>query len=67
MNKKIFNLVLSGVLAAMYVILTLPFAQIAFGMVQFRLAEILTTLPILTSAATAGVFIGCLLATFLNP
>lgn len=67
MNKKIFNLVLSGVLAAMYVILTLPFAQIAFGMVQFRLAEILTTLPILTSAAIPGVFIGCLLANFLNP
>ncbi|NLJ95375.1 MAG: QueT transporter family protein [Clostridiaceae bacterium] len=67
MNKKVFNLALAGVLAALYIILTLPFAQFAFGMVQFRLAEILTVLPILTPAAIPGVFIGCLLANFLNP
>ena len=64
MNKKVFNLALAGVLAALYIILTLPFAQFAFGMVQFRLAEILTVLPILTPAAIPGVFIGCLLANF---
>lgn len=67
MNKKLFNLVLAGILAGLYIVLTLPFAQIAFGMVQFRLAEAMTVLPALTPAAIPGVFLGCLISNFLNP
>lgn len=67
MNKKIFNLALAGILAAFYLVLTLPFAQFAFGLVQFRLAETLTVLPVLTPAAIPGVFIGCLFSNLLNP
>lgn len=67
MNKKIFRLALAGIIAAMYIVLTLPFAQFTFGMVQFRLAEALTVLPLLTSSVIPGVFIGCLISNFLNP
>ncbi|NLJ71272.1 MAG: QueT transporter family protein [Clostridiaceae bacterium] len=67
MKKKHFDLILAGVLAGLYLVLTLPFAQIASGMIQFRLAETITVLPALTSAAIPGVFLGCLLANFLNP
>ncbi len=67
MNKKIFNLVLAGSLAAFYIILTLPSAQFSSGLVQIRLAETLTIMPVLTSAGIPGVFIGCLFSNFLNP
>jgi uncharacterized membrane protein len=61
------DLTLAGIIAALYVLLTLPFAQISFGILQFRLAEALTVLPILNAAAIPGVFVGCLLANLLNP
>ncbi len=67
MYRKYYQLVLAAVLAAMYIVLTLPFAQFTFGIIQFRIAEALTVLPILSSAAIPGVFIGCLIANFLNP
>jgi uncharacterized membrane protein len=60
-------LVTSAVIAALYVVLTLPFAQFAFGPIQFRLAEMMVVLPILTPAAIPGLTIGCLLTNFLNP
>ncbi|HHT24547.1 MAG TPA: QueT transporter family protein [Clostridiaceae bacterium] len=66
MNRKHYNLIFAGVLAGLYLVLTLPFAQIASGMIQFRLAEAITVLPALTPAAIPGVFLGCLLANFLN-
>ncbi len=61
------NIAISGVLAALYVVLTLPFAQIAFGPIQARLAEILTILPIFTPYAIPGITIGCFLANLFNP
>jgi uncharacterized membrane protein len=63
----ILYLTTAGVIAALYVVLTLPFAQFAFGPIQFRLAEIMTVLPILTPAAIPGLAIGCFLSNLLNP
>jgi uncharacterized membrane protein len=57
----------SAVIAALYVVFTLPFAQFAFGPIQFRLAEIMVILPIFTPAAIPGLTIGCFLANLLNP
>lgn len=57
----------AAVMAALYVVLTLPFAQIAFGPLQFRLAECMVVLPILMPAAIPGLTIGCFLANLLNP
>ena len=60
-------LTLAGIIAALYMLLTLPFAQFSYGIIQFRLAEILTVLPILNFAAVPGVFVGCFLVNLLNP
>ena len=54
-----------AVIAAVYVILTLAFAPISFGAVQFRISEALCILPFFTVAAVPGVSIGCLLANIL--
>ena len=53
-------------MAALYVVLTLIFAPISFGSVQFRIAEILTILPLFTPAAVPGLFVGCLLGNILG-
>ncbi len=68
-TKKIgtLYLVTSAIIAALYVVLTLPFAQFAFGPMQFRLSEMMTVLPILTPAAIPGLTLGCFLANLLNP
>jgi len=67
MNKRLSvrGLVTTGLIAALYVVLTLPFGQIAFGPIQFRIAEILTLLPFFTPWAIPGVTIGCLLSNLL--
>ena len=67
-NKKRIRLVVYlGVLAALYVVLTLPVAQFAFGPIQFRLAEALTVLHIFAFGYIPGVSLGCFLANLLNP
>ena len=57
--------VTAGLVAALYVVLTLPFGQLAFGPIQFRLAELLTLLPFFTPWAIPGVTLGCLLSNMI--
>ena len=56
----------AGLIAAIYVVLTLIFRPISFGAIQFRISEALTLLPILTLDAVPGLFLGCLLANLLG-
>lgn len=65
-QNKVIYVAYGAVIAALYVVLTLPFASIAFGPIQFRFAEALTILPYFTPAAIPGVTIGCLLANLLG-
>ena len=51
-----------GLIAAMYVALTVAVAPTAFGPVQFRISEMLTILPVLTPAAVPGLAVGCLVS-----
>lgn len=67
MKRNALALTQAAVIAAAYLVLTLPFAQFAFGPIQFRLAEALTVLAALTPAAIPGLFIGCLLTNLLYP
>ena len=60
------GLALGGMVAAIYVVLTLIFQPISFGAIQFRIAEMMTLTPILSSYAPAGLFVGCLLANWLG-
>lgn len=66
-KRSIYFVVLNGMLAALYVVLTAPFANIAYGPIQFRLAEVLTVLPIFSAATIPGVTIGCFIANLINP
>lgn len=62
MNKRILFLVQSALIAAIYVVLTLPFAVISTDYLQVRISEALTVLPFFTPAAIPGLFIGCLIS-----
>ena len=64
--KNVHSLARSAMIAAIYVVLTLLFAPISFGAIQFRVAEALMLLPVLTVDAVPGLFIGCLLANLLG-
>ena len=55
-----------GIIAALYVALTLIFAPISYGEVQLRVAEALTILPMFTTAAIPGLFVGCVIANLLG-
>ena len=59
------GMVLTGLIAALYVVFTLPFGQVAFGPIQFRMAEVLTVLPFFTPWAIPGCTLGCLLSNLL--
>ena len=66
-KQNIRTIVYTGVVAALYVVLTLPFAQVAYGPVQFRMAEALTILHVFGLRFIPGVSLGCLIANVLNP
>lgn len=65
-NTSVLFLVQSAMIAAVYVVLTIVFAPISFGQIQFRIAEALTILPVFTSAAIPGLFVGCLIGNILG-
>jgi uncharacterized membrane protein len=52
----------SALVGALYVALTLAFAPISYGPVQFRVSEVLTLFPFLWPEALAGLGIGCLIS-----
>ena len=67
-NKKMIRfVVLNGLIAGLYVVFTLPFANIAYGPIQFRLAEVLTVFPAFSAIAIPGVTLGCFIANLINP
>lgn len=57
----------AAMIAAIYVVLTMLFRPISYGMMQVRVSEALTILPFLTPAAIPGLAIGCLIANILGP
>ncbi|MBQ4109268.1 MAG: QueT transporter family protein [Clostridia bacterium] len=56
----------TSLIAALYAVLTLCLAPIGFGIIQFRVSEVLTLLPIFTSAAIPGLAIGCLVSNYIG-
>lgn len=65
-RSSTLQLTRAGIIAALYVVLTMVFAPISFGSVQLRVAEALTILPMFTPAAVPGLFVGCLIANILG-
>ena len=60
------DLAIAAVIAALYAALTVVFAPISYGAVQFRIAEALTLLPILFPQAIPGLAVGCLVANLVG-
>ncbi len=52
----------TGLIAALYAVLTLVLPVASFGTVQFRFSEMLTVLPVFSKNAVAGLTLGCAIA-----
>lgn len=61
------QLVVSGLIAALYVVLTLGIAGLAYGEIQFRVSEILVLLAFFNPAFIPAVTIGTFIANFVGP
>ena len=64
-GDRILYITQAGIIAAIYVVLTVVFAPLAFKEIQVRFAEMLTILPFFFPAAVPGVFIGCIIGNIL--
>lgn len=64
----LLDLTQGAMIAALYVVLTFiaNLAGLASGVIQVRLSEVLTILPVFTAAAVPGLAVGCVLANLLT-
>lgn len=67
-SKKVLFLVQAAMIAAVYVALTYVSAAmgLASGTIQVRISEALCILPVFTTAAIPGLWLGCLLANLMT-
>lgn len=65
-HMTVRDLAIAAVTAALYAALTVAFAPISYGAVQFRIAEALTLLPVLFPQAVPGLAVGCLVANLIG-
>jgi len=65
-SKHIRYVSTAGLIAAVYALLSVVFMPISFGVYQVRIAEALTVLPFLTSAAVPGLYVGCVVANVIG-
>ncbi len=56
----------AAMIAALYAALTLVLPMASFGMMQFRLSEALTVLPLFFSGSVLGLTIGCVIANLVG-
>ena len=57
----------SGIIAAIYVVLCFALAPISYGVIQVRVAEALTLLPIIFPEAVLGLGVGVVLTNLIGP
>lgn len=65
-TKKINFIAESAVIAAIYAVMTLVFAPVSFGPVQFRISEALCILPVIMPSAIPGLTVGCFIANLVG-
>lgn len=65
-DKKIVELCIIAMIAAIYAALTLALAPLSFGEIQIRISEALTLLPVLFPNAIWGVTLGCFIANLVG-
>ena len=64
LNKNSKSLAKAGIIAAIYIALTLVLYPISFGAFQVRVAESLTLLPLIFPESIIGLTIGCFISNF---
>jgi len=67
MKINIKSIVFSGLIAALYVALTIASYPLAYEAVQFRISEALTILPFFFPFAVPGIVIGVFTANLIGP
>ena len=65
-NKTKF-LTQAAMIAAIYVVLVEVFKPISYGVMQIRIAEVLTVLPYFTPAAIPGLTVGVIISNIIGP
>lgn len=66
MHKTAKTISRAGIIAALYAALSLVTFSFSSGVIQFRLSEGLTLLPLIFPEATIALFIGCLVVNVLT-
>lgn len=66
MNKTKF-LTQAAMIAAIYVVLVEVFKPFSYGIMQVRIAEVLTVLPYFTPAAVPGLTVGVIISNIIGP
>lgn len=66
-NNNVKFIVITGIIAAIYVVTTLMIAPISYGEIQFRLSEMLILLVFIDKKYSAGLILGCAIANFFSP
>ena len=61
------RLIEGATIAAIYAVLTVAVAPFSYGIMQFRMSEALTILPMFTPAAIPGLFVGCIVSNVISP
>lgn len=67
MRKETKKIVRIGLVAAIYAALTLSLGFISYGPIQFRIAEVMTLLPLIGKEYIIALTIGCFLANVVGP
>ncbi|HPX72063.1 MAG TPA: QueT transporter family protein [Acholeplasmataceae bacterium] len=60
------DLTLQSLIAAIYVVLTIVFKEISFGIINFRISEILVVLILFSPKHLIGVTLGCLISNIFS-
>lgn len=67
--KKISTstIVKTGMIAAIYAVVTMALAPISYGDIQFRISEVLTLLAFINPIYIPGLVLGCIIANLQSP
>ncbi|MCR4590624.1 MAG: QueT transporter family protein [Lachnospiraceae bacterium] len=65
---SVLRITQAAMIAAIYVVLTVVISafNLASGVIQVRISEALTILPVFTNAAVPGLFVGCLISNLIT-
>ena len=66
MSKTTKKIVRAGLIAGLYVVLSLITFPVASGAIQFRLSEALTILPLFFVESIPALFVGCMLSNLIT-